>query len=245
MTSILDSFKSFIEKEIGIEMPTISQQSEEDFLYFKKGSELDSSVKGNKMNKSHIKAIVNAANMGVDYGLFKDETEADRFIANQFQELRNDFAVNSVDKKGKPIINTDNKIGTASALEMLYNSESGPTLDLKTNVPGKGTQFQAKGKRWSTSDPNSPYVKGLTEDQLMDNAKLALLMWKSKQGKDLDDTTMRWNGDKRYGAKEHLEKVKRREQDLSADYNKDIRDFLAENIKYNSKYKKSEEPKKK
>jgi hypothetical protein len=210
----------------------------EDALYFKKGSEINDPRPGNKINRSQVDAIVSAANMGVTTGIMNKES-GDRFIANQFQELRNDFAVNAKDEKGNIIKLPVTPGATNRAADILYGLKSGqgitfyePNRETKT-----GREFSSEGKRYATEDPNSPYAKGIPPEQLLANSKIALLTWVSKQGKTLDETTMNWNGDARYGAKEHLEKVKRREVDLSSDYNKDLREYIAERSAYDSKYK--------
>ena len=216
----------------------------EDALYFKKGSEINDPSPGNKINRSQVDAIVSSANMGVTTGLMTKES-GDRFIANQFQELRNDFAVNAKDKEGNIIKLPVTPGKTNKAADVLYGLKSGqgitfyePNKETKT-----GREFSSEGKRYATEDPNSPYNKSIPPEQLQANSKIALLTWISKQGKDIDETTMNWNGDARYGAKEHLAKVKRREEDLGADYNKDIREYIVERTAYPTRYKgKSSDP---
>lgn len=214
------------------------QAYKEDALYFKKGSEINDPSPGNKINRSQVDAIVSSANMGVTTGLMTKES-GDRFIANQFQELRNDFAVNAKDKEGNVIKLPVTPGKTNKAADVLYGLKSGqgitfyePNKETKT-----GREFSSEGKRYATEDPNSPYNKSIPPEQLQANSKIALLTWISKQGKDIDETTMNWNGDARYGAKEHLAKVKRREEDLGADYNKDIREYIVERTAYPTKYK--------
>lgn len=210
----------------------------EDALYFKKGSEINDPSPGNKINRSQVDAIVSSANMGVTTGLMTKES-GDRFIANQFQELRNDFAVNAKDKEGNVIKLPVTPGKTNKAADVLYGLKSGqgitfyePNKETKT-----GREFSSEGKRYATEDPNSPYNKGIPPEQLQANSKIALLTWISKQGKDTDETTMNWNGDARYGAKEHLAKVKRREEDLNSDYNKDLRSYMSDKFTFESKFK--------
>lgn len=249
--TLMDKFKEFL----GIEVDPRANMTPQDIakekqdysneaMYFKKGSELNDKGPGNKINRSQVDAIVAAANMGVTMGLM-DREMGDRFISNQFQELRNDFAVNAVDEKGKTIKLPVTPGDTYKAADALYGMESGrgaTFYDPRDEKKGRktihiGREFSSEGKRYTTKDVNSPYSENIPPEQLQDNAKLALLTWISKRGKNVDETTMNWNGDRRYGAAEHLAKVKRREEDLMADYNKELRDYMNERIAYDSKYK--------
>lgn len=241
MASLFDSFGEFLSNTFSSskEEPMQSRQDYmKDALYFKKGSEVNDPRPGNKINRSQVDSIVYAANLGVTTGLM-DKDMGDRFIANQFQELRNDFAVNAKDKKGETIKLPVTPGSTYRAADTLYGLKSGDgvTFYEPDRAAGKGREFSSEGKRYRTVDPNSPYVENIPPEQLQSNAKIALLTWLSKKGKDIDETTMNWNGDQRYGAKEHLAKVKRREEDLGADYNKDLRDYIVERVAYDSKYK--------
>lgn len=255
--TLMDKFKEFL----GIESDPRASMTPQDIakekqdysneaMYFKKGSELKDKGPGNKINRSQVDAIVAAANMGVTMGLM-DREMGDRFISNQFQELRNDFAVNAVDEKGKTIKLPVTPGDTYKAADALYGMESGRGATFYEPHDEKkgrktihiGREFSSEGKRYTTKDVNSPYAENIPPEQLQDNAKLALLTWISKRGKNVDETTMNWNGDRRYGAAEHLAKVKRREEDLMADYNKELRDYMNERIAYDSKYKMSKEEK--
>lgn len=256
--TLMDKFKEFI----GIESDPRERMSDQDkakekqdysneALYFKKGSELNDKGPGNKINRSQVDAIVSAANMGVSMGLM-DRDMGDRFISNQMEEMRNDFAVNAVDSKGKTIKLPVTPGDTYNAANALYGMQSGggATFYDPTDVTkGRktihiGREFSSDGKRFKTKDVNSPYAENIPPEQMMDNAKLALLTWISKKGKNVDETTINWNGERKSGAGEHLVKVKQREKDLMADYNKDIRDYITERLVYDSKYKGSSEEKK-
>ena len=259
MASLFDSFGEFLSNTFSTKDPSLTardsmtpqqiakekQDYSNEALYFKKGSEINDPRPGNKINRSQVDAMIYAANLGVTTGLM-DRDMGDRFIANQFQELRNDFAVNSKDKKGETIKLPVTPGATNRAADTLYGLKSGDgvTFYEPDRAAGKGREFSSEGKRYRTVDPNSPYAENIPPEQLQSNAKIALLTWLSKKGKDVDETTMNWNGDARYGAAEHLAKVKRREDDLGADYNKDLREYIVERVAYDSKYKgKSKEEK--